>query len=157
MAAVVQHGRRWWVLAGFALAVVVVAGVGALGVRGASGEYGGLARPSWAPPAWVFGPVWTVLYAMIAVSGWIAWQRAGFSWVFAVQLVLNAVWTPLFFGAGLYGLAFVDIAVLWVMIGVNVVVFRRVSRVSAGLLLPYWLWVTFAAVLNLSIWRLNAG
>lgn len=148
--------RQWWALAGFAVAVFVVAALGSLTVSGSSAEYASLDRPGWAPPSWLFGPVWTVLYAMIAVAGWLAWRRAGFgpavlAWV--VQLALNAAWTPLFFGAGRYGLAFVEIVVLWLAIGVTVLLFQRVSTLAAALLLPYWAWVTFAAALNYSIWR----
>ncbi|MFG1885295.1 TspO/MBR family protein [Micromonospora sp. NPDC049102] len=152
-------GRRSrWALAGFAAAVFVAAAIGGLGVRGTTDEYASLRQPDWAPPSWLFGPVWTVLYALIAVAGWLAWRRVGFSpalWAWTAQLVLNAIWTPLFFGAGRYGLAFAEIVVMWLAIGLTVVLFARVSRVAAALLLPYWAWVTFAAALNLSIWRLN--
>jgi tryptophan-rich sensory protein len=151
--------RTWWALLGFAAAVTVAAAVGGLGVRGTSQEYASLNQPSWAPPSWLFGPVWTLLYALIAVAGWLVWRRVGFGralWAWVVQLVLNAVWTPLFFGAGRYGLAFAEIVLMWLAIGVTVVLFRRVSRPAAALMLPYWAWVTFAAALNLAIWRLNA-
>ncbi|TCB95777.1 tryptophan-rich sensory protein [Micromonospora zingiberis] len=150
--------RRWWALAGFAVAVIAAAAVGNLAVSGAAAEYATLDRPGWAPPSWLFGPVWTVLYAMIAVAGWLVWRRVGFApalIVWAMQLVLNAAWTPLFFGAGRYGLAFAEIVLLWLAIGATVLLFRRVHAVAAALLLPYWAWVTFAAALNYSIWRLN--
>src|SRR4051812_19178085 len=108
---VVRSGRSvppWLALAGFAAAVTVAALIGGLGVAGTSDEYQSLQQPDWAPPSWLFGPVWTVLYAMIAVSGWLVWRRTGWStplnW-YAAQLVLNAVWTPIFFGFGRYGLA----------------------------------------------------
>ncbi|MFI5929373.1 TspO/MBR family protein [Micromonospora sp. NPDC051543] len=152
-------GRRSrWALAAFAAAVFVAAAIGGLGVRGTTDEYASLRQPDWAPPSWLFGPVWTVLYALIAVAGWLIWRRVGFSpalWAWSAQLVLNAIWTPLFFGAGQYGLAFAEIVVMWLAIGLTVVLFARVSRVAAALLLPYWAWVSFAAALNLSIWRLN--
>ncbi|TDC01099.1 tryptophan-rich sensory protein [Micromonospora fluostatini] len=150
--------RTWWALLGFGAAVAVAAVVGGLGTGGAATEYGNLQQPAWAPPSWLFGPVWTVLYAMIAVAGWLAWRRAGFGpavYAWLAQLVLNAVWTPLFFGAGQYGLAFAEIVVLWLAIGVTVALFRPVSRPAALLMLPYWAWVTFAAALNFSIWQLN--
>jgi tryptophan-rich sensory protein len=102
--------------------------------------------------------VWTVLYAMIAVAGWLVWQRVGFGvplYVYGAQLVLNAIWTPLFFGAGRYGLAFGDICLLWILIAATVVLFRRVHRPAAWLLVPYWAWVTYAAALNFAIWQLN--
>lgn len=150
--------RSWWALSGFAAAVIVVATIGGLGVSGTAAEYNGLKQPAWAPPSWLFGPVWTVLYAMIAVAGWLAWRRVGFTrplWLYAAQLALNAIWTPLFFGAGRYGLAFVDIAVLWLLIGATVAAFWRIRRAAAVLLLPYWAWVTYASALNLAIWLIN--
>ncbi|MET8121717.1 TspO/MBR family protein [Micromonospora sp. NPDC005189] len=153
-------GRRSrWALVGFAAAVFVAAAIGGLGVQGTTDEYASLRQPSWAPPSWLFGPAWTVLYVLIALAGWLVWRRVGFSlplWAWTAQLVLNAIWTPLFFGAGQYGLAFAEIVVMWLAIGLTVVLFARVSRVAAALLLPYWAWVTFAASLNLSIWRLNS-
>ncbi|MEU4427782.1 TspO/MBR family protein [Actinoplanes sp. NPDC024001] len=148
----------WLALAGFVVAVALAALIGGLGVAGTASEYQSLDRPSWAPPSSVFGPVWTVLYAMIAVSGWLVWRRTGWSsalnW-YAVQLVLNAAWTPIFFGAGQYGLALLDIVVLWALIGVTVWKFRAVSKPAAALLLPYWAWVTFATALNAAIWLAN--
>ena len=149
---------RWWALAAFAAAVIIAAAIGGLGVQGTATEYQQLRQPGWAPPSWLFGPVWSALYAMIALAGWLAWRRVGFTlplWVFTAQLVLNAVWTPLFFGAGQYGLAFADIVVLWLLIGATVGLFWRSSRPAALLLLPYWAWVTYAGALNLSIWLLN--
>ncbi|MGK5675165.1 TspO/MBR family protein [Micromonospora sp. URMC 106] len=151
--------RRWWALLGFGAAVFVAAAIGGLGVRGTSAEYASLEQPSWAPPSWLFGPVWTALYAMIAVAGWLVWRRVGFGpalWSWIAQLVLNAVWTPLFFGAGRYGLAFAEILTMWVAIGVTVFLFWEVSRPATLLMLPYWAWVTFAAALNFAIWRLNS-
>ncbi|MEU4334730.1 TspO/MBR family protein [Micromonospora lupini] len=145
-------------LAGFAAAVFVAAAIGGLGVQGTTDEYASLRQPAWAPPSWLFGPVWTVLYALIAIAGWLVWRRVGFSpalWAWTAQLVLNAIWTPLFFGAGQYGLAFAEIVLMWLAIGVTVALFSRVSRVATALLLPYWAWVTFAAALNLSIWQSN--
>jgi len=153
-----RPSRSWWALSGFAAAVIVAATVGGLGVSGTSAEYNGLEQPAWAPPSWLFGPVWTVLYAMIALAGWLAWRRVGFTrplWLYAAQLALNAIWTPLFFGAGQYGLAFVDIAVLWLLIGATVAAFWRIRRAAAVLLLPYWAWVTYASALNLAIWLIN--
>jgi tryptophan-rich sensory protein len=154
------HSRPWWGLAGFAAAVVAAAAIGGLGVAGTAAEYASLRQPSWAPPSALFGPVWTVLYATIALAGWLAWRRAGFSgplWTYAAQLVLNAAWTPLFFGFGRYGLAFADIAVLWVLIAATVAGFWRIRKAAALLLVPYWLWVSYAAALNLAIWLLNRG
>ncbi|WP_127507959.1 TspO/MBR family protein [Actinoplanes solisilvae] len=152
------HRHRRLALAWFGLAVFVAAAIGGLGVSGTSAEYNGLEQPAWAPPSWLFGPVWTVLYVMIALAGWLTWRRAGFTrplWLWSAQLALNAIWTPIFFGAGRYGLAFADIAVLWLLIGATVVTFWRVRRGAAALLLPYWAWVSYAAALNLAIWLMN--
>ena len=124
--------------------------------------YPTLAKPSWNPPAWVFGPVWTGLYGMMAVAVWLVWRErrdkpvGGPIVLFAVQLAFNAAWTPLFFGLRRPGLALVDIALLWVALAMTVPLFMR-RRVLAGLLLvPYLLWVSFAAALNFAIWRLNS-
>jgi tryptophan-rich sensory protein len=138
--------------------VAAAALIGGLAAADASTEYASLARPPWAPPSWLFGPVWTALYAGMAAAAWLVWRRVGIDRTlvpFAVQLVLNAVWTPLFFGAGAYGWALVDIVALWLAIAVTVVVFWRVSRPAALLLVPYWVWVTYAGALNASILALN--
>ena len=148
-------------LAAFGVAAAVAAVTGNLAALSAADQYGALTQPAWAPPPWLFGPVWTVLYVSIAVAGWLVWRRAGWSGartalsVFAVQLVLNALWTPLFFGAGLFGVAFVEIVALWLSIVATIVLFARHSRPAAALLLPYLAWVTFASALNLAIWVLN--
>ncbi|GAA1557073.1 TspO/MBR family protein [Kribbella lupini] len=139
-------------------AVAAAALIGALGVQGTTERYAELQQPSWAPPSWLFGPVWTVLYVMIAISGWLVWRRTGWSKElipYAVHLVLNAIWTPLFFGADAIGLALIEIVVLWAAIAWTVVTFRQVSRPAAALLLPYWAWTTFATALNATIWWLN--
>jgi len=150
---------QWLALPVFALLVVAVAAVGGLAMRDTAVAYADLARPGWAPPGWLFGPVWAALYASIAVSGWLVWRRTGWTramWAYGVQLALNAAWSPLFFGAGRYGLAFLDIVGLWLSIGVTIALFGRISRAAAALLLPYWVWVAYAAALNLAIWRMNA-
>lgn len=148
-------------LAAFGLAATAAAVTGSLAAISAAAQYEALQLPAWAPPAWLFGPVWTVLYATIAVAGWLVWRRAGWSGartaltVFGGQLVLNALWTPLFFGGGMFGLAFVEIVVLWVAIVATIALFARHSRPAAALLAPYLAWVTFASALNLAIWLLN--
>ena len=124
--------------------------------------YASLEKPSWNPPGWVFGPVWTALYAVMAVAAWLVWRRGGFAaqrrplLLFSVQITLNAAWTPLFFGLHRPGLAFAEIVLLWLAIAATLVVFARVSRPAAWLLVPYLAWVSFAAVLNFTLWRLNA-
>jgi benzodiazapine receptor len=155
-----SHVARWpyLSLAPFGAAVAVAALIGGLGVAGTASEYQSLRQPSWAPPSWLFGPVWTLLYVLIAVAGWLVWRRTGWTpalTAYGIQLVLNAIWTPIFFGFGQYGLALADIIVLWLMIGVTVFLFRPVSRLAAALMLPYWAWVTFATALNAWIWNAN--
>ncbi|GAA4433570.1 TspO/MBR family protein [Actinokineospora soli] len=148
-------------LVGFLVAVAVVAVVGSLAAVSAQDEYLGLRLPGWAPPSWLFGPVWTVLYVLIAVSGWLVWRRFGVRGasrelgVFGAQLVLNALWTPLFFGLGLYGVALVDIVVLLGVIVVLIGMFARKHRVAAWLLVPYAVWVGYATALNAAIVVLN--
>ena len=123
--------------------------------------YAALRKPSWNPPAWIFGPVWTALYTMMAVSAWLVWKRGGFAAqrkplvLFLVQLALNALWTPLFFGFHLTGLAFVEIILMWLAIAATIAAFHKVHRPAAWLLVPYLAWVGFAAVLNGTLWRLN--
>jgi translocator protein len=145
-------------LAVFGAAVALTAVVGSLSAISAAAEYQQLRTPSWAPPSWLFGPVWTTLYVMIAVSGWLFWKRYGATWelgLFAVQLVLNAAWTPLFFAAGRYGWALVDIVALLAVIIALIVAFARRHRPAALLLVPYLAWVGFATALNASIVSLN--
>jgi tryptophan-rich sensory protein len=143
----------------FGLAVAVVSLVGGLAAATSAQQYASLAQPAWAPPSWLFGPVWTALYVLIAVSGWLVWRRAGLTSpahvVYGAQLLLNMAWTPLFFGAGLIGLAFVEIVVLWAAIVATIVLFAGIDRLAAWLLVPYLAWVSFAGALNLAIWVLN--
>ena len=120
-----------------------------------------LNKPSWSPPGWVFGPVWTLLYTMMAIAAWRVWKLGGFTQqrrpltMFLVQLALNAIWTPLFFGLRQLGLAFVEIIVMWFAILATIIMFRRVSPAAAWLLVPYLLWVAFASVLNGVLWWMN--
>ena len=125
------------------------------------GWYAELAKPSWNPPSWIFGPVWTTLYLLMAVSAWLVWLRGGWKeqrWplaLYLVQLVLNILWTPLFFGLQRPGLAFAEILVLLVAIYATLIAFWRVRGVSGIMLRPYALWTTCAAVLNFTIWQIN--
>lgn len=134
----------------------------ALGAFFTPGEwYAQLKKPAWNPPGWIFGPVWTALYTLMAVSAWLVWRRGGFTTqgralgLFLLQLSLNALWSPLFFGLQQPALAFVDILLLWLAILGTVRIFWRVRRNAGILLLPYLAWVTFAAVLNFTLWQLN--
>ncbi|AKK30047.1 TspO/MBR family protein [Mycobacterium sp. EPa45] len=142
------------------LAVTVTAAVGGLATNSGQ-QYGQLRQPPWAPPPWLFGPVWTTLYVLMAVAAWLVWRsgpiaetRAALS-AYAAQLVLNAIWTPLFFGLGWRGVAFVDIAILWGVLVTTVVLFIRRNAVAGWLLVPYLAWTTFALCLNLAVWHLN--
>jgi tryptophan-rich sensory protein len=135
----------------------------ATGLGNLPGEwFSGLKKPSWNPPSSLFGPVWTLLYVLMAVAAWRVWRRGGWReqrlplTLYIIQLVLNALWTPLFFGLHLPGVAFGDIVLLWVAIVFTLVAFAKVDRLAAWLLTPYLAWVSFAAALNFSIWRLNA-
>lgn len=130
------------------------------GIVSPPGEwYASLQKPSWNPPAWIFGPVWSLLYTMMAVAAWLVWRRAGWGralWIYLAQLALNAAWTPIFFGARQPGWAFVEIIFLWVAILLTLMVFLRVSKPAGFLLVPYLAWVSFAAFLNFTLWRMNA-
>ncbi len=149
-------------LIGLVTFVLLCFGVSILGARATVPAlrpwYETLAKPPWTPPGWVFGPIWTILYPLIAISGWTIW-REGRSRVavllFLLQLALNAAWPWLFFGQRRPDWAFVDVVVLLVVLVATVVVFYRLRRRAAFLLLPYLAWVLFAAALNLAVWRLN--
>ena len=149
-------GLLVWLLLAFAAAAA-----GGLASIQAGPFYLGLVRPPWAPPPWLFGPVWSVLYLLMAVAAWLVWRAgaakrsaAGLA-VFTVQLALNALWTWLFFAWHRGAWAFAEIVLLWVLIAVTMTLFARTHRLAAALLLPYLAWVTFAAALNFSLWRLN--
>ena len=113
------------------------------------------------PPNWVFGPVWTTLFLLMAIAAWLVWQvraQDGASvalWTYGLQLVLNVMWSAIFFGLKRPGWAFVEIIILWLAILATIYSFSAVSGLAAWLLVPYILWVSFAAYLNFSVWRLN--
>ncbi len=137
------------------------AAVGATASIRASEYYQQLARPSWAPPASVFGPVWSVLYAMMAISAWLVWKDQGFGRArtalsfFLAQLVANALWSWLFFAWHQGRWAFVEVLVLWGLVLMTLVMFWRIRTLAGVLLLPYLTWVTFAAALCYSTWKMN--
>lgn len=146
--------------------VVVCELAGILGAAatttGSSSWYQELAKPVFQPPAWVFGPVWTVLYAMMGIAAWRVWRsdsprplRRTALTLFAIQLALNASWTPVFFGAHQVGLALLIMAALWLVLAATILAFRGIDRTASRLLLPYLAWVSFALLLNDAIWRLN--
>jgi len=123
--------------------------------------YQEIAKPPWTPPEWVFGPVWTVLYALMGISLWLVWRSGGWSnarvaiALFGAQLLLNAAWSMIFFGARSPGLAFAEILLLLCAILATMVAFWPHSRLACVLLAPYAAWSSFAAYLNLTIWRMN--
>jgi tryptophan-rich sensory protein len=136
--------------------------IGSLFTDSISGWYQELNKPFFNPPGWVFAPVWTALYIMIGVSAFLIWQKGVFEkkvkialGFFIIQLLLNAIWTPLFFGLKSPFAAFLDIVFLWLAILITIASFYRLSKAAAFLLMPYILWVTFAAVLNFSIMIMN--
>jgi translocator protein len=120
--------------------------------------YAALLKPAWTPPNWLFGPVWTVLYVMIAVAGWIAWRRQGKGAALAIWLLglaANAAWSWLFFGRQMIGGALVDIVIVWLSIAAFIAVTWRDSRPASLLFVPYLAWVSYATALNAALWRLN--
>ena len=141
----------------------IAAAIGAIASVQAASFYGQLVQPEWAPPPWLFGPVWSVLYTLMGIAAWLVWRRGGFANkrlalpLFLVQLALNATWTWVFFAWHLGALAFVNIIVLWTLIATVLTLFWRVSALAGALLTPYLAWVGFAAALNFSLWRLNPG
>ncbi len=124
--------------------------------------YAGLNKPSFVPPSWVFAPVWTILYALMGIALFLVWKK-GFEkkevrfaiGVFSLQLALNFLWSFLFFGMKNLGLAFVEIVLLWLAICWTIWEFKKVSQKAVWLLLPFWIWVSFAALLNFAVWQLN--
>jgi len=151
-------GLFGWLLVAFAAAAV-----GGFASANAGDFYRDLVRPSWAPPGWLFRPVWSVLYALMGVAAWLVWRARGFAGArgalltFIVQLTANALWTWLFFVWRQGGLAFAEILVLLALILVTIGLFWRVSTVAAALLVPYLAWASFACLLSLSTWKLNPG
>lgn len=150
-------------LLGFLAACVVVAVLGGLASIDAASFYAQLQRPDWSPPAGAFGPVWTVLYTMIAIAGWWVWRSHGWRGakgaltVYGAQLVVNALWSWLFFAWRLGFWALVDAALLWLLVAMTIVAFWRLKRGAALLLLPYLAWVSLATALTYSVWQRNPG
>jgi len=153
---------RW---AGLVTFIVLCLGAGGLGAIATTPEiptwYQDLVKPSWNPPAYLFGPVWTALFVMMAIAGWLVWKPRGFTQaavpltLFGSQLVLNVAWSWIFFGAHQPGWAFLEIIVLWLAILATTASFFRSDKTAGWLMIPYLAWVSFASVLNFTIWRLN--
>jgi translocator protein len=141
---------------------IATSGTGALASANARTFYADLVRPVWAPPGWVFGPVWSVLFLAMAIAAWLVWRvpqpskaRSVALSLFVVQLVANALWSWLFFAWHLGGLAFAEVLLLWLLIASTLFAFWRVKPAAGLLLVPYLAWVTFASALNCTLWQLN--
>lgn len=148
-------------LVGWLLAAFAAAAIGALASVDAASFYAQLNKPSWAPPASVFGPVWSVLYALMGVSAWLVWRSPGRNGValglFGAQLAANALWSWMFFAWHRGALSAVEVLVLLGLIVATLVTFWRTNRLAAVLLVPYLLWVSFASVLTWTLWQSNPG
>ena len=146
-------------LLGFIAAVAAVASTGAFFPP--DKWYQALRKPRWCPPNWLFGPAWTVLYLMIAVSGWLVWRKAGLAGaagafaIYALQLVLNGAWSGIFFGLRRMDLALAELVLLWLAILATIVAFAAHDTLAAWLLVPYLAWVSFAGALNAALLRMN--
>lgn len=148
-------------LLGWGAASFAAAAVGGVASANAGSFYQDLVRPDWAPPSWLFGPVWTALYLMMAVAAWLVWRERGFAGargaltLFLVQLVANGLWSWLFFAWRQGALAFVEVLLLWALIVATLIAFWRVRPLAGVLLVPYLLWVTFASALTFTVWQMN--
>ncbi len=153
---------RWIWLLGWVVLCFAVAGIsGSWTAAEVAGWYRTLHRPSIAPPDWVFGPVWTLLYLLMAIAAWRVWEtpsspmRSWGIWLFLAQLALNFAWSWIFFRQHAIGTALVEIVLMWAAIVCTMAVFSRVSPLAAWLMAPYLAWVSFATLLNGAFWRLN--
>tara|TARA_A100001037_G_scaffold287178_1_gene296337 strand:- start:3717 stop:4202 length:486 start_codon:yes stop_codon:yes gene_type:complete len=148
-------------LAGWFLLTFAAAAIGASASVEAKAFYAQLVQPAWAAPSWLFGPVWSLLYTLMAIAAWLVWRGAALGrarvalGLFLVQLVLNSLWSWLFFVWNLGGLAFVEVVILWLLIAATLTLFWRVRALAGLLLVPYLIWVGFAAALNYTLWQLN--
>jgi tryptophan-rich sensory protein len=155
---------RWLELVGW---VVLCLGIGGLAGRWTGPEipgwYRGIVKPSFNPPSWIFAPVWTMLYLLMAIAAWLVTVSSPSAvrtlslLLFLLQLILNLAWSWIFFHRHAIGAAAVEVLVLWTAIGATTIAFSHVSTTAAWLMAPYWGWVSFASVLNAAIWRLNPG
>ena len=148
-------------LFGWVSLTFVAAAAGTMASLHAAEFYATLVRPSWAPPAGVFGPVWTALYLAMAVAAWLVWRERGYAGarpaltLFIIQLACNALWSWLFFAWHRGALALADIVLLWLLVAATIIAFWRVRLLAAALLLPYLAWISFAAALNFTVWQRN--
>jgi tryptophan-rich sensory protein len=158
--------RDWRIWLGLLVSIAATSTISIVGsaitVPEIPGWYAGLAKPSFTPPTWVFGPVWSTLYLMMAVAAWLVWRAGGWLYahvalaIYGGQLALNLLWSILFFGLHRIGPAAIEIVLLDAAIIATIIAFRRHSARAAWLLVPYLLWVGYASALSIAIWRLNA-
>lgn len=153
---------NWIGLVVFIAVCLAAGGLGAIATTPEiDGWYRTIEKPTWTPPGYLFGPVWTTLYIMMAIAAWLIWRKAGTKaaaiplTLFGVQLMLNVAWSWIFFGLHQPGWAFAEIILLWFAITATTVVFFRKQKVAGLLMIPYLAWVSFAGVLNFAIWQLN--
>lgn len=149
----------------FVLSLLIPLAVGGISgfftVSAIPGWYQTIQKPSWNPPNWVFGPVWTTLYVLMGIAMYLVWtrprnpERQGALYLNAIQLIFNFFWSLIFFNLHAIGAALIEIGVLWVMIVWTMFAYDKVYKPAAWLLLPYIVWVTFATILNFTIWSLN--
>ena len=150
-------------LVGWLALTFVAAGIGSIASMDAQAFYAQLVKPAWAPPASLFGPVWSVLYLLMGVAAWLVWRERpsqsvdGALGLYLMQLAANALWSWLFFAWHKGAVAFGEILLLWALIAATIAAFWRISRLASALLLPYLAWVSFAAVLNWVLWLRNPG
>lgn len=147
------------------ISIISTVGLGSLGGIFTIAEiptwYAGLNKPSFNPPNWIFGPMWTTLYVLMGISFYLIWkhsislERSLAIRLFIIQFILNFCWSILFFSLHQIGWAFAEIITMWVFILLTILQFRKLSPTAAALLIPYLLWVSFASILNGSIWNLN--
>ena len=157
---IVSANKSDWI--GLVISILIcftAAGLGSLAtIPEIPNWYQTIKKPAWTPPNWLFGPVWTALYLAMAVAAWLVWKRAGLEaalWLFVIQLALNLAWSFIFFKFHSPAWALLDIIFLWLAILATAVKFVTVSKAAALLLVPYLIWVTYAASLNFAIWRMN--
>lgn len=152
--------NQWLVLAGFILLCLAVGSIGGFATQDSIDSwYRTLAKPWWNPPDWVFAPVWTLLFIMMGIAAWLVWKtgdRLGPAMaLFGLQLVFNLLWSLIFFGLRSPGLALIEVVFLWGSVLLTMLAFFGRQRVAGWLFVPYLAWVSFAAILNFAIWRLN--
>lgn len=163
-----QGSRAWLALVGWIVLAAIAGAAGGIASLNAKEFYATLVKPGWAPLGWLFGPVWSVLYVLMGIGAWLVWRerptgasesiarKRGLQ-LFVAQLVLNALWTWVFFAWRHGALAFADIVILWIMIALTIWQFSRVRQSAAWCLVPYIAWVSFATALTWAIWQGNPG